>query len=592
MLKKGALLFLAFFLVLGTIGIKVQAQESSVSMYRLYNPNSGEHFYTASVGEKNNLVRVGWRYEGIGWIAPSTSSHPVYRLYNPNAGDHHYTLDKSERDMLVKKGWRYEGIGWYSDDQQRVPLYRQYNPNAKAGAHNFTTSVTERNHLISVGWRDEKIGWYGIGEGKSEPVQNTQGLSPLHVQNNRIVDANNKPFVLKGISTHGLAWFPEIINQKSFSNFKYDMGLNTVRLAMYTAEYGGYCTGGNQAQLEALIQQGVNLCSQLGMYCIIDWHILSDGNPLQYKEQAKAFFAKMARQYGSMPNVIFEICNEPNNGTSWAQIKQYANEVIPVIRQYSSNLILVGTPTWSQEIDKAAQSPLNYSNVAYTLHFYAATHKDDLRNRYLQYVNQIPIVVSEFGLCDASGSGGNDLQSANQWITLLNNNQTGRIMWNASNKNETSSILQPGTNMANWSVSNLTQSGQWLKNQSSGTSTAAPVTPAPTQPVQQPASLTCTLTKSNEWVSGSSYFIQLNGVIKNTGGSSASSWKLRVTAPITIKVSQNWNCQIKQISDKTIEITPESYNGTIAAGSSANDIGIILESSAKINASSLALTVE
>ena len=101
------------------------------------------------------------------------------------------------------------------------------------------------------------------------------------------MDENGNPFVLKGISTHGLAWFPEIVNQKSFSNFKYDFGLNTVRLAMYTAEYGGYCTGGNRAQLESLIDQGVNLCKELDMYCVIDWHILSDGNPLQHVNEAK-----------------------------------------------------------------------------------------------------------------------------------------------------------------------------------------------------------------------------------------------------------------------------------------------------------------
>ena len=224
------------------------------------------------------------------------------RLYNPNAGDHHYTLDASEKDMLVKKGWRYEGIGWYSDDAKRVPLYRQYNPNAQAGAHNFTTSLEENNHLVSVGWRAEGIGWYAIGEG-SAPVSS---ISRLSTTNNRVVDENGNPFVLKGISTHGLAWFPEIVNQKSFSNFKYDFGLNTVRLAMYTAEYGGYCTGGNRAQLESLIDQGVNLCKELDMYCVIDWHILSDGNPLQHVNEAKQFFQKMAQKYGGLPNIIFE----------------------------------------------------------------------------------------------------------------------------------------------------------------------------------------------------------------------------------------------------------------------------------------------
>ena len=135
---------------------------NGVAMYRLYNPNGGEHFYTSSVVERSNLVSLGWQQEGIGWIAPSSSSTPVYRLYNPNGGDHHYTLSAEERDGLVALGWRYEGIGWYSDDSKSVPLYRQYNPNATSGSHNFTTSAEERDWLISLGWNDEGIAWYGI----------------------------------------------------------------------------------------------------------------------------------------------------------------------------------------------------------------------------------------------------------------------------------------------------------------------------------------------------------------------------------------------------------------------------------------------
>ena len=132
-----------------------------VSMYRLYNPNSGEHFYTSNETEKNDLVKAGWRYEGIAWNAPKTSDTPVYRLYNPNAGDHHYTTSITERDNLIKAGWKYEGIGWYSDSSEGQVLYRLYNPNAVSGAHHYTTSAEERDKLISLGWRYEGIAWYG-----------------------------------------------------------------------------------------------------------------------------------------------------------------------------------------------------------------------------------------------------------------------------------------------------------------------------------------------------------------------------------------------------------------------------------------------
>jgi hypothetical protein len=136
-----------------------QPETGGINMYRLYNPNSGEHFYTSSDSEKGVLVKSGWMYEGIGWIAPSTGD-PVYRLYNPNAGDHVYTLDSAERDNLENAGWRYEGICWYSDTDESCPVYRQYNPNATSGSHNFTTSVSEENTLIQAGWCDEGIAWY------------------------------------------------------------------------------------------------------------------------------------------------------------------------------------------------------------------------------------------------------------------------------------------------------------------------------------------------------------------------------------------------------------------------------------------------
>lgn len=135
---------------------------ATIEMQRLYNPNSGEHFYTASTFERDHLVDVGWNHEGVGWVAPETSATPVYRLYNANAGDHHYTTSVVERDHLISVGWNDEGVGWYSDDAQGVPLHRQYNPNAIAGSHNYTTSGFERDHLISVGWNDEGIAWYGV----------------------------------------------------------------------------------------------------------------------------------------------------------------------------------------------------------------------------------------------------------------------------------------------------------------------------------------------------------------------------------------------------------------------------------------------
>lgn len=144
-----------------------QLQDMGVTMHRLYNPYSGEHFYTASTSERDSLSNVGWRYEGIGWIAPSSGAE-VYRLYNPfeRLGDHHYTMSAEERNWLVSLGWRYEGVGWYSGGSYKV--LRQYNPYAYktggSGAHNYTISAAENNHLVSVGWQAEGVGWYALAD--------------------------------------------------------------------------------------------------------------------------------------------------------------------------------------------------------------------------------------------------------------------------------------------------------------------------------------------------------------------------------------------------------------------------------------------
>ena len=136
-------------------------------MYRAYNPNSGEHFYTAHYDEVENVVAAGWRYEGEAWTAPVTSATPVYRLYSGT--DHHYTTSVVERDHLTSVGWSDEGIGWYSDDNEGIGLHRLFNPNVdsnaptnNSGSHHYTTSEVERDHLVSIGWRYEDFGWYGV----------------------------------------------------------------------------------------------------------------------------------------------------------------------------------------------------------------------------------------------------------------------------------------------------------------------------------------------------------------------------------------------------------------------------------------------
>ena len=131
----------------------------SVPMFRMYDPNSSEHFYTGSEKEREILITKGWRYEGVGFNFPFIGS-PVHRLYEPITGEHLYTMDEAEMDRLLASGWNYEGVAFNSAGTDEVPQFRLKNPNAKRGAYHFTGSPEERDHLISLGWRYQGIGWY------------------------------------------------------------------------------------------------------------------------------------------------------------------------------------------------------------------------------------------------------------------------------------------------------------------------------------------------------------------------------------------------------------------------------------------------
>ncbi len=309
------------------------------------------------------------------------------------------------------------------------------------------------------------------GDGKAsktttDTASKAEYYGKLSVEGTSLVDKNGKTVQLHGVSTHGLAWYPEYVNYDSFKTLRDDYNVNLIRLAMYTSESGGYCTDGNKEELKQLIDEGVGYAKELDMYVIIDWHILNDGDPNTYKSQAKEFFEEMSKKYASYDNVIYEICNEPNGSVSWSTIKSYANEIIPVIRKNTKDaIILVGTPNWSQNVDEAAKDPLTgYSNIMYTLHFYAATHKDDLRNKLTSALNSgLPIFISEFSICDASGNGGIDYESANAWLELINKNKISYVAWSLSNKNETSALLKStSSRTSGYESSDLSDAGKWL----------------------------------------------------------------------------------------------------------------------------------
>ncbi len=290
----------------------------------------------------------------------------------------------------------------------------------------------------------------------------------LSVKGAQLVDENGNGYQLRGMSTHGITWFPDFVNENAFRTLRDDWNTNVVRLAMYVDEWGnGQCYMQNKGGSKQLLEKGVDICIKLGMYVIIDWHVLNPGDPSKYTDEAMKFFGEISEKYADYPNIIYEIANEPNSGAGWSDnIKPYAEKVIPVIRKHDKDaVIIVGTPTWSQDIDQALADPLDFDNVMYALHFYAATHTDWLRERAEKCIKAgLPVFVSEFGCCDASGGGANDFGQAQKWLDLLDKYGVSYCNWSLANKDETCSAFKPSASAnGNWSDSDYSEVGSWIR---------------------------------------------------------------------------------------------------------------------------------
>lgn len=426
----------------------------------------------------------------------------------------------------------------------------------------------------------------------------------LSVNGTQLVDENGNPVQLRGISTHGLAWFPSYVNGDAFKQFREDWNVNVMRLAMYTHENGGYCTDGNKDNLKNIIYNGVQYATENDMYVIIDWHVLQEQNPNRYKEEAKKFFEDMSNRYKDNNNVIYEICNEPNGGVSWSEIKSYAEEIIGVIRANDENaVILVGTPNWSQRVDEAAKDPITgYDNIMYTLHFYAATHKDDLRNTMVNAINDgLPVFVSEYGICDASGNGGLDKNSAQKWVDTMNEYGVSYICWALANKNESAALIKSScSKTSQFGDDDLSESGKWLyqtltnkatvgnsndassgkpesgnsggnDNNDNNSNTGSGAAPEPFQS----GGLDGILTLNNSWESDGEVNYQYNMSLTNNGSQTVSPWAIDIHFSDNISLSSGWGGKYT-VNGNTLHVIPESYNESIGAGASLSDLGFII----------------
>jgi endoglucanase len=289
----------------------------------------------------------------------------------------------------------------------------------------------------------------------------------LRVEGTRLLNAAGKPVQLRGISSFGLQFAGKYANEDVLRWLRDDWNMQVWRAALYTSE-GGYIS---QPALKSKVVDSVEAALKLGIYVLIDWHILLDRDPRLYQKYALEFFSEMAERYGRYPNVIYEICNEPNGEeVTWeGAIKPYAEAVIAAIRARDpDNIIIVGTPTWSQDVDIAAESPITgYNNIMYTLHFYAGTHGDWLQEKAKTALSKgLPLFVTECGTSQATGGGGVYEAEMLQWLSFLQKNNISWINWSLTNKGEDSGILVMNADRngkGGWTDSELSQSGKFIR---------------------------------------------------------------------------------------------------------------------------------
>ncbi len=289
----------------------------------------------------------------------------------------------------------------------------------------------------------------------------------LHVDGIHIKDIHDEVFQFKGVSTHGVQWFSEYTSSETFKELRDNFNINAIRLALYADVESNYPE--NQDSYTKILEDAIDNATSLGLYVVIDWHILADGSPTIGEDNAKNFFNYFSYKYQNYDNVLFEICNEPNGSdATWDEcIKPYADNIITTIRANSPNsIIIVGTPKWCQSPLSVVRNKIDDINTVYSFHFYANSHGLPLRQTLTSAITkyELPMLISEFGTCDSSGAGEINITSSNEWLDYIDENNIGWFIWNLSDKDESSSILVPDAPPFGWDDDDLTPNGHFIRD--------------------------------------------------------------------------------------------------------------------------------
>lgn len=313
----------------------------------------------------------------------------------------------------------------------------------------------------------------------AEPPQSSQSIKTstapvaingqLSVCGTKLCNEEGAPIQLRGMSTHGLQWYGHCLTSNSWNALIEQFHVNVIRLSLYVQE-GGYET--NPEHFTQLVNELINKASNLGIYVIVDWHMLTPGDPNYNLERAKMFFTDIATANKNKNNLLYEIANEPN-GVNWATIKNYADQVIPVIRAIDPNApIIVGTPGWSSlgvsdghSYQEIVNNPIQFSNILYTFHFYAASHGEEYFDALDHASNVLPIFVTEFGTQTHTGDGENNFPMSDRYMQLMANKKISWVNWNFSDDFRSGAVWKDGTCDQNiWTEQRLKPAGVYIKS--------------------------------------------------------------------------------------------------------------------------------
>jgi len=298
-----------------------------------------------------------------------------------------------------------------------------------------------------------------------KPQTHVERFGALSVTDGKITDSRGRNIALSGVShfwSNTTFGQEDIYNAKVVNYLAEEWGASLFRAAMGIDAKGGYLDDKmNEARARIVIDAAI----AEGAYVIIDWH---SHHAEDYPEEAIEFFTRMAEIYGDHPNVIYEIYNEPLDTATWIDdVKPYSEKVIAAIRNVDpDNLIIVGSPSWSQDVDIVARNPITgYDNIAYTMHFYAGTHGDELRVKTQTAINAgLAIFVSEWGTINADGDGDIAAESVKTWFQFLDKYCLSHANWAVSNKAEGASIFKTSASQTDeWSDNDLSESGKVVK---------------------------------------------------------------------------------------------------------------------------------